>query len=268
MKKKYILIGVSAAAFLGPFTQTVYTPSLPELRSFFQVDTVLINLTISLFTAILALSNFVVGPIADTKGRRVTALAGLAIYVLGSAVCLFAPSYLMFLTGRVLQAVGISTGTLIAPAVIGDIYKPHERGQAMSSYQTLTFLGPVFGPVVGGLIAAHLHWRWAFGLLVVAGGAVLLYSFVLLKETRPHNLVPPKFRLSTFRRIFADRAAFSLLLLGFSQFLGYYIFLVYLPTLLASLFSIPMASRGFFFVPLTAGILVGISLGGRWQRLS
>uniref|UniRef100_UPI003F495CFE MFS transporter n=1 Tax=Cupriavidus yeoncheonensis TaxID=1462994 RepID=UPI003F495CFE len=266
MKKKYVLIGVSAAAFLGPFTQTVYTPSLPELRSVFQVDTLLINLTISLFTAILALSNFVVGPIADTKGRRVTALVGLTIYVLGSAVCLFAPSYSVFLSGRVLQATGISTGTLIAPAVIGDIYEPHERGRAMSSYQTLTFLGPVFGPVVGGLIAAHLQWRWAFGLLVVAGSAVLLYSSLLLKETRPRDLVPPKFRLSTFRRILADRAAFSLLLLGFSQFFGYYIFLVYLPTLLASLFSISMASRGFFFVPLTAGILIGINLGGRWQQ--
>ena len=60
MNKKAILFGVSAAAFLGPFTQTVYTPSLPELGNVFQVNTVMANLTISLFTAILALASFVV----------------------------------------------------------------------------------------------------------------------------------------------------------------------------------------------------------------
>ena len=52
-----ILVGVSAAAFLGPFTQTVYTPSLPELGQDFGVSIVLVNLTISLFTAILAVSS-------------------------------------------------------------------------------------------------------------------------------------------------------------------------------------------------------------------
>jgi MFS transporter, DHA1 family, multidrug resistance protein len=266
MKRTHILIGVSAAAFLGPFTQTVYTPNLPELRDYFQVDTLLINLTISLFTAILALSNFVVGPIADSRGRRITSLAGLMLFTLGSLVCLLAPSYAWFLAGRVVQAAGTSAGLLIAAAVVGDIYEPHERGRAMSLYQTLAYLGPVCGPVVGGLIAAHLHWRWAFGLLVVAGAATWLYNSVELPETRPKGLVPVKFSLATFQRIFTDRAAASLLLIGFSQFFGYYLFLVYLPTLLASLFSISMASRGFFFVPLTAGILIGITLGGRWQR--
>jgi MFS family permease len=266
MNRSHILLGVSAAAFLGPFTQTVYTPSLPELRDFFQVDTVLVNLTISLFTAILAVSNFVVGPIADNKGRRPTLLAGLVVFALGSLACLLAPTYGWFLGGRVLQAAGISTGSLVAAAVIGDIYEAQERGRAMSLYQTLTFLGPVFGPVVGGLIAAHLDWRWAFGLLVAAGAATWGFNYTRLVETRPAGLVPARFSVATLRRIVADRAAAALLLIGFSQFFGYYVFLVYLPTLLASLFAVPMASRGFFFVPLTAGILLGITLGGRLQR--
>ena len=264
--RRRILIGVSAAAFLGPFTQTVYTPSLPELRDVFHVDTLLVNLTISLYTAILAVSNFVVGPIADSRGRRATLLVGLAVFSLGSLGCLLAHSYAGFLAGRVLQAAGISSGALVAAAVIGDLYAVHERGRAMSVYQTLTFLGPVFGPVVGGLIAAHGDWRWAFALLAAAGAAIWAYNALRLVETRPAGLVPVRLSVATLRRILGDRAASSLLLIGFSQFFGYYVFLVFLPTLLATLFAIPMASRGFFFVPLTAGILVGINVGGRWQR--
>jgi hypothetical protein len=108
-KNATILTGVAAAAFLGPFTQTVYTPSLPDLQRFFGVNTVMINLTISLFTAILALSNFVVGPAADTWGRRAVLLPGLAVFCLGSLLCLFADSYSLFLAGRAVQAMGIST---------------------------------------------------------------------------------------------------------------------------------------------------------------
>jgi hypothetical protein len=43
MNRKRILFGVSAAAFLGPFTQTVYTPSLPELGKRPTVPSVLMN---------------------------------------------------------------------------------------------------------------------------------------------------------------------------------------------------------------------------------
>ena len=265
MKKSHILVGVSIAAFLGPFTQTVYTPNLPELQQVFQVDTVRINLTISLFTAILALSNFIIGPIADRRGRRITLLVGLCVYALGSLLCLLAPGYAPFLAGRALQAAGISTGALIAAAVIGDLYEGNERGRAMGVYQTLVFLGPVLGPVAGGLIASHLSWRWAFGLLAACGLATLLYNAAQLRETRPAGAAPPRFSLATLRAILADRAAQSLLLIGFSQFFGYYVFLVFLPGLLATRFEIPVAERGFYFIPLTAGILLGIHLGGRLQ---
>lgn len=265
-KKTTILVGVSAAAFLGPFTQTVYTPSLPALQDFFHVNTVMVNLTISLFTAVLAVSNFIVGPIADRWGRRATLLPGLIIFSCGSLICLFSDSYWLFLSGRAIQAVGISAAFLVAPTVIADIYAPEERARAMSLFQTVTFLGPVFGPVVGGLIAAYLQWQWAFALLAAAGIAVWLYNRAQLEETLPRGAAPARISLHTFHGVLANRAAFSLILLGFSQFYGYYALLVFLPVLLASLFGMSTASAGFFFLPLTAGILLGINIGGRWQR--
>ena len=258
-KNPTILIGVAAAAFLGPFTQTVYAPSLPELQEFFNVNTVMVNLTISLFTAILAVSNFIVGPAADIWGRRAVLLPGLAVFCLGSLLCLFSASYPLFLAGRAVQAFGISTALLIAPTVIGDIYAPAERAQAMNVYQTVAFLGPVFGPVVGGLIAAYLRWQSAFALLAVAAVAAWAYNFRWLRETKPHAVTPMKINLQTFRGVLANPSALSIVLIAFSQFYGYYVFLVFLPGLLASLFAMSAGATGLFFVPLTAGILAGIS---------
>ncbi len=261
-----ILAGVSAAAFLGPFTQTVYAPSLPELQGFFQVNAVMVNLTISLFTAILAVSNFIVGPMADVWGRRAVLLPGLAVFCLGSLVCLVSASYAPFLAGRAIQAAGISTALLVAPTVVGDIYAPQERAHAMSAFQTVTFLGPVLGPVVGGTIAAYLHWQWAFGVLIAAGVVAWLYNYGRLKETLPRGTTPTRFAPRVFRTVLANRSALAIVLIGFSQFYGYYVFLVFLPALLTALFAMSTAAEGLFFVPLTAGILVGISVGRRWQR--
>ena len=265
-KNAAILRGVAAAAFLGPFTQTVYTPSLPELQTFFAVNAVLANLTISLFTAILAVSNFVVGPAADAWGRRSVLLPGLAVFCAGSLLCLVSASYAGFLTGRAIQAIGISTALVIAPTVIGDLYAPAERAHAMSVIQTVTFLGPVFGPVIGGLIAAHLRWQWAFALLASAAALAWAYNYRTLKETRSPTAQAAPFELRTFRGIVANRSARAILLIGFSQFYGYYVFLVFLPELLASRFALSTAVTGFFFVPLTAGILVGVFVGRAWQR--
>lgn len=266
IKNKAILVGVSGAAFLGPFTQTVYTPSLPELQAQFQVNTVLINLTISLFTAILAVGSFVVGPLADTRGRRAVLLPGLLVFCAGSLLCLSADAYGWFLAGRALQALGISAALLVAPTVVGDIYPPQQRAAAMSTYQTAVFLGPVFGPVLGGIIAAYLSWRWAFAVLAVAGLVAWRYNFSRLPETRPEAEHQARVTLRTFLGVLANRSAFAIVLIGFSQFYGYYVFLVFLPALLESLFQLSTAAKGLVFVPLTAGILLGIYVGARWQR--
>lgn len=258
-----ILAGVSAAAFLGPFTQTVYVPSLLEIGADLAADTLMVNLTISIFTAILAASSFVVGPLADHRGRRAVLLPGLGVYIAGCLLCLLAPSYWAFLAGRVVQACGISTGSVVAAAVIGDLYAVDERPQAMNRYQLMVFLGPVAGPVIGGLIAAHLHWQWAFGVLIAAGLAVMLYNAATLPETLAHSGAGNPLALDRIRRVVRSASARSILLLGFSQFYGYYVFLVFLPQL-AERFALSTSDKGLAFVPLTAGILAGIEAVKRW----
>ena len=265
MDNRKILWGVSAAAFLGPFGQTVYTPSLMEMGRSFDATPLMVNLTISVFTAILAVSSFIVGPIADTRGRRAVLMPGLAAFIAGSLLCLFAPYYWVLLAGRVIQAFGISTGSVVAAAVVADIYPPAQRPQAMSVYQLLTFMGPVCGPVVGGVVAGYLHWQAAFAVLAAAGTLVALYNYRILPETLADGGGGGGgTSLAGIRRVFGDRSARAILLVGFSQFYGYYVFLVFLPVLLSSHFGFSAAEKGVAFVPLTAGILAGIAMAKRW----
>ncbi|HAW25689.1 MAG TPA: MFS transporter, partial [Pseudomonas sp.] len=63
------------------FTQTVYAPILPELGEALQTTPLLINLSISIFTFVLAFMQIVYGPLVDRSGRRRTLLLGLACYI-------------------------------------------------------------------------------------------------------------------------------------------------------------------------------------------
>ena len=264
-RNQKILLGLSIAAFLGPFTQTIYTPSLPEVGHFYAANQFMVNLTISLYTFILAANQFFVGPLTDTRGRKATLLPGLLIFMTGSLICFLSSNYYLFLFGRAIQAFGITTGSVVAAAVIGDIYTPHERGKAMSIYQTMVFLGPVLGPVIGSFISAYADWHTAFALLAVAALFAYLYNRSILPETLPPDAVSKKITVQTFFNIISNRAASAVMLLAFVQFYGYYIFLVFLPTLLDELFHVSLAVKGLFFMPLTAGIVLGTMLGGRLQ---
>lgn len=252
-----VLLGVSAAAFLGPFTQTVYAPSLVEIGVDLQASSLMVNLTISVYSIVFALSSFIWGPLADSRGRRVVLLCGLALFLAGSLLCLLAPAYAPFLVGRIVQACGISAGSVIAATVIGDVYAPAQRQRAMSVNQLVVFLGPVFGPVIGGFVAGYLHWQWAFAVLIAAGVVVLFYNTAVVPETLGHGGHAAGISLERVRSVLRNRAARALLLLGFGQFYGYYVFLVFLP-LLVERFGLSTAQKGLAFVPLTAGILAGI----------
>ncbi len=264
-RNQKILLGLSIAAFLGPFTQTIYTPSLPEVGHFYAANQFMVNLTISLYTFILAANQFFVGPLTDTRGRKATLLPGLLIFMTGSLICFLSSNYYLFLFGRAIQAFGITTGSVVAAAVIGDIYAPHERGKAMSIYQTMVFLGPVLGPVIGSFIASYADWHTAFALLAAAALFAYLYNRSILPETLPPDAVSKKITAQTFFNIISNKAASAVMLLAFVQFYGYYIFLVFLPTLLDELFHVSLAVKGLFFMPLTAGIVLGTMLGGRLQ---
>mgnify|MGYP002651999341 CR=1 FL=1 len=75
MSPRLLTFMVAFAAFLGPFTQTVYAPILPELGGALRTTPFLINLSISIFTLVLAFMQIIYGPLVDRSGRKRTLLA-------------------------------------------------------------------------------------------------------------------------------------------------------------------------------------------------
>ncbi|MGZ6505394.1 MAG: MFS transporter, partial [Tumebacillaceae bacterium] len=265
MNPRLIVFLVSFAAFLGPLTQTIYTPILPEIQSDFQTSQFLINFTISIFTIILAGLQIVYGPLTDSKGRRTVLLPGIALYVLASIGCAYSTSIGMLLLFRSLQAAGIAAGSVVATTVIGDLFEGKMRGRAMGTFQMLVALGPVVGPVIGGFVGAHFGYHGVFWVLTVAGLLMFVANWRFLPETKP-ELPAQRFSLRNFTSILAEPTGTSVILLGFIQYYTFYNFLVFLPDILTKDYNFSAEKKGLLFLPMSLALVLGSFLGGRLQE--
>ena len=263
MNPRLLTFMVAFAAFLGPFTQTVYAPILPELGAALATTPLLINLSISIFTFVLAFMQIVYGPLVDRRGRKRILLLGLAIFVGASLGCFMAPNIELLLVFRALQAVGIAAGAVVAVTVIGDRFEGAERGRAMGSFQMMVALGPVVGPVVGGFIGEHVDFHYVFLLLAAVGALVLVANALWLQETRPAGEAPRAFHLTESRDVLRNRQGLAIMLLSFVQYYAFYNYLVFMPRVLDTTYGLSASEKGLVFLPLSIAVVIGSFVGGR-----
>ena len=68
-------------------------------------------------------------------------------------------------------------------AVMGDMWSPEERGQAVAIYSLAPLLGPVVGPIAGGWIAEKSTWRWVFWSTSIAAFVIQIVGLWTLQES-------------------------------------------------------------------------------------
>ncbi|MCM3626782.1 MFS transporter [Paenibacillus glycanilyticus] len=265
MNRKFVLYIVAFAAFFGPFTQTIYTPILPEVASQLHTTSFVVNLTISIFTLFLAIMQIIYGPLTDLKGRRKVLLVGISLYVIASVGCFFSDTITLLLVFRAMQAIGIAAGSVVAVTVISDLFEGKERGEAMGTFQMLVSLGPVLGPVIGGFLSGLFNFHSVFLALAATGMIVLVFNFLYLKETKPDNVKAGSFHPRGFAAILHNRIGSSIISLGFIQYYVFYYFLVFLPNILTDRYGLSGEQKGLVFLPMSLGIVVGSYLGGKIQ---
>ena len=144
-----LLIAVSAVSPLGI---NMYLPSMPGMARAFGVDFATIQLTLSLYLAAMAFGQLVIGPLSDRFGRRPVLLIGLTVFVLGSIVCLTAPTVGLLIFGRVVQAIGGCAGITLSRAIVRDLYARNQVA-SMIGYVTMGMaVAPMIAQTIGGVL--------------------------------------------------------------------------------------------------------------------
>ncbi|MBY0599754.1 MFS transporter [Bacillus bingmayongensis] len=255
-KLKSILYIVCMSALLGSFAQNIYTPVLPMIQNSFHTSLYLVNLTVSIFTFVLAIMQLVYGPLIDAKGRKYILIRSLFIGTIGSIVCAFTTNIYLFLIFRAVQALGIAAIPVIAATIIGDLFEGKERGKAMSTYQMLLALAPAVGPLIGGYLGNINGHVSIFLFLSTIGVFLLIANITLLPETKPATPKAAR-KADHYRSILRNNTGFSIAIIGFMQFCIYFCFLVFLPNILTNLFHLNAGEIGLTFVPMSLCIMLG-----------
>ncbi|KAK3669670.1 hypothetical protein LTR78_010422 [Recurvomyces mirabilis] len=123
-----------------------------------------------------------IAPLSEVYGRAPVFHAANALFVLSTAAAALSRSTGFLVLMRFITGVSVASNVL-NPAVIGDLFKPEERGRAMSLVMLTPLMGGAIGPAVAGAVAQGMGWRavlWmSVGLAVVVEGLFL----VLFRET-------------------------------------------------------------------------------------
>ena len=111
----------------------------------------------------------VTGWAAARFGGKQVWLFSLALFVGASALCATAWSTESLIVFRVLQGLGGGMVMPVGMTLVAQAAGPQRMGRAMSIVGIPMMLGPVMGPVVGGLVVSNVSWRWMFVLNIPLG---------------------------------------------------------------------------------------------------
>jgi len=210
-----LILGASIA--LGPLTIDMYLPALPEITDDLMTTSATVQLTLTGTLLGLALGQLFIGPLSDRLGRRRPLLAGTAVHVLASVLCLVAPNIAVLGALRVLQGLGAAAGAVIALAVVRDLYNGRAAATLLSRLILVMGVAPVIAPTLGGELLRFTSWRGVFGALALFGLVLLPLTARGLRETLPPERRQSSGVLGTLRTyggLLRDRTFVGLVLVG------------------------------------------------------
>ncbi len=251
-------------ASLPALTMNIFLPSLPAMARHFGTDYAIMQLSVSLFLAVNAALQIVIGPIADRYGRRPVLLGAIGLFLLATLGTLVATTVELFLFFRMCQAVVVAA-MVLSRAVVRDMVGEAEAA-SMIGYVTMGMaLVPMLGPMLGGALDELFGWQASFVVLLLCGVAILWLTWADLGETAP--LQSASFRaqfaqypaLLTARRFWGYCAAAAFASGAFFGFLGG------APFVGSEVFGLSPAVLGIYFAAPAVGYIVGNGLSGRYS---
>jgi EmrB/QacA subfamily drug resistance transporter len=180
------------------------------------------------------------GRIADMFGRVRMYNLGFVIFTIGSALCGLSQNATELIIFRLVQGAGAAFMMVNSPAIIAEVFPPHQRGRALGINGITWAVGGIAGPVLGGFILAAANWRWIFYINVPIGILGTVWGYLALKEMSARN------RTESFDLGGAAMFSVGLIALLFALTLGIEMSWTSLPIL--SLFVLFVAMLAVFFI--------------------
>jgi DHA1 family bicyclomycin/chloramphenicol resistance-like MFS transporter len=240
----------------------MFLPSLSHMAADFRIDYALMTLSIGGYLGIEAVLMLVLGPLSDRFGRRPVLLAALAIFTAASLVCATTSNIWIFLTFRVFQGT-IIAGWGLSLAVIRDTVPTREAASKIGYLTMAMAVGPMLGPLFGGVLDQLFGWRANFVVFAGLGAAALGLCWLDLGETNKSPSETLVQQIRTYPALLRSGRFWGYALCRAFSTGAFYAFLAGAPLVAVSLLGLSPATLGFYMGTITAGFALGSFLAGR-----
>ena len=245
---------------IAPMSVDMYLASLPDIARNLMTSDAQVQLTLSFYLVGFAIGQVIWGPISDRHGRKPILLTAISVFIAASFVCTIAPSIEVLIAARFVQAIGGAGMTVMARAVVRDVYEGLAVARELSRMTAVMALAPLIAPLLGGVLQTFFGWRANFIVLTAIGVSAALLVALLLPETLRSRAPEPVSLGSIFRsyRTFArDRTFLAYSGLLICAFGGLFAWISASAFVLQNLYGLTPFDFGLAFAVGSVGYLAG-----------
>ncbi|CAM4070278.1 DHA2 family efflux MFS transporter permease subunit [Kerstersia similis] len=177
----FALGGVAIASFLGCIDFTIVNTALPAIQTELGADLARLQWVMTAFVMALSSCTIAIGQLADCYGRARIMQASMAVFALASLGAGLSHDLAALIAWRILQGAACAGLYTASAALVAEMFAAQERGKALGLLFSANGVGLAVGPVLGGLLAGTLGWRWIFFLNL----PLILASFMLCWRRLP-----------------------------------------------------------------------------------
>ena len=174
-----------AAVFVSVLNSSMVNVTVPVIGREFGASAGQVGWVITGYLLVYAVGIPLYGRVSDLFSLRSTFTLGLVVFAVGSLVCALAPSLIVLVLGRILQAAGGASIPALANASVAKLLPPGDRGGALGLIVSSVGIGAAVGPVVGGALAGLAGWQSLFYASLTLAIVLAVGAWFVLPHTRP-----------------------------------------------------------------------------------
>jgi DHA2 family metal-tetracycline-proton antiporter-like MFS transporter len=182
---RLLLAVLTSAVFISVLNSSMVNVAIPLIRGDFGASEAQVGWVITGYLLLYAVGIPLYGRASDIFSLRRAFVLGLAVFAVGSLVCIVAPSLPVLVLGRVVQAMGGAAIPALATASVAKVLPPGERGTALGLIVSSVGVGAAIGPVVGGALEQVAGWHSLFYAVLFLMLILIPSAAYALPDTEP-----------------------------------------------------------------------------------
>src|SRR5579872_1747088 len=181
---------VAVAFFMESLDTTILNTAVPAISEALKVTPLSMKSMLASYTLSLAVFIPISGWVADRFGTRRVFASAIGLFTLGSFLCGVSTSIHQLVACRILQGCGGAMMVPVGRLTLVRTFAKSELIRTMSFVAIPALIGPMLGPIAGGLIVGYAHWRVIFFVNIPIGLVGLVMVYLHLPDFREAHVDP------------------------------------------------------------------------------